>query len=92
MYLNDGNTITNTPNVSAVYNTYPFVPQPSTWYDRKPMKYVDAEGQVHQAYQLGNACYQILPGGMYKGTPTRTGSWYQLNYQQVPCERCFQQN
>jgi len=83
MYLNDGNCITNTPNTSAAYNTWVY--NTPNIYQRVPSYYTDEYGNRHEVLRWGSQCFKRLPGGMYKATPTRTGSWYQENYVQVPC-------
>jgi len=87
MYINDGLTITNTPTAKAAYNTWQYQANPKSWYQHVPSYYTDNNGQIHEIIKWGNACYKVLPGGMYKGTPTRTGGWYQKNYIQIPCDQ-----
>ena len=85
MYINDGASITNTPMSKPAYNTWTHVPPKNAWYQHVPSYYTDEHGEVHKIIKWGNGCYKILPGSMYKATPTRTGSWYQLNYVQIEC-------
>ena len=90
MYINDGYSITNTPLTSAAYNTYPYTTK--NIYQKIPMSYTSADGYTYEAFQWGQGCYLILPGGTYCGTPTRSAGYYQQNYMQIPCDQCQYKN
>lgn len=80
MYINTGYQITNTPsNVRASYNTWPYVGPVSSWDQRVPTYYIDNLGQVREWCNWSSPTPVYLPGGQYKATPTRTGSFYVQN-------------
>ena len=53
-----------------------------------PYVYIDPYHTVHPVFHMDGQCY-IQSNGVFRATPTRTGSWYQENYVRVPCDRCF---
>lgn len=80
MYINTGYQITNTPsNFTAAYNTWPFTPPRSQWHQSVPYRYIDHTGQVRVWNQWNPPQLLHIPGGQYKGTPTRTGAFYSQN-------------
>jgi hypothetical protein len=95
MYINTGYEITNTPtNIVAGYNTWNYYTP--NWYQKVPRYYRDYTGQV-QKWDYWNPPQVLhIAGGMYKGTPTRTGGFYaqnivinpqQLQNMGAPCSR-----
>lgn len=80
MYINTGYQITNTPTVvSAGYNTWPYSMPQSTWNQHVARYYVDHNGNIQSWNSWDTPVPMYLPGGMYNGTPTRTGGYYQQN-------------
>ena len=80
MYINTGTEITNTPNViKAGYNTWPYYAPKADWYQPVSTTFTDVYGN-RQEWNSWNPPKLInIPGGMYKGTPTRTGGFYIQN-------------
>lgn len=80
MYINTGYQITNTPsNITAAYNTWPYVGPRSTWYQHVPTYYIDNVGRVREWCNWDRPNPVYLPGGMFNGTSTRTGVYYTQN-------------
>ena len=80
MYINTGTEITNTPtSIKASYNTWPYLPPKSEWMQHNPVYYIDQNGHVRKWDQWNPPKIVNVPGGMYKGTPTPTGSFYAQN-------------
>ena len=80
MYINTGYSITNTPsNFTAGYNTWPYLPPKKDWYQAQPYYYTDQNGQIHSWNHWNPPKLAKVPGGTYKGTPTRTGGFYAQN-------------
>lgn len=80
MYINTGYQITNTPTaIRSGYNTWPYVGPRSTWDQRTGRKYIDHNGNVRTWTEWSVPVPMYLPGGQFKGTPTRTGGYYQQN-------------
>jgi len=80
MYINTGYEITNTPsNFKAGYNTSVYNAPHADWYERNERYYIDAEGNVQTWDSWNPPVTMQLPGGMWKGTPTRTGGYYTQN-------------
>lgn len=80
MYINSGTEITNTPSdFTAGYNTWPIVPPKSDWHQKVPVYYIDHLGYVRKWNKWNPPPRKHIPGGMYKGTPTRTGGYYIQN-------------
>lgn len=80
MYINTPTEITNTPNnIIAGYNTWTVVPQKNNWYQKVPVYYIDHLGNVRKWDKWTPPPLKHIPGGMYKGTPTRTGAYYVQN-------------
>ncbi len=80
MYINTGYQITNTPNqITAGYNTWQYYVSPSQRYQHTPRYYIDHNGQVRVWDQWNPPQLLQIPGGQYKGTPTRTGGFYAQN-------------
>ena len=80
MYINTGYQITNTPSqITAAYNTWPYSAPRSEWYQHVPRYYIDHTGQVREWDQWNPPQLMHIPGGQYKGTPTRTGAFYAQN-------------
>lgn len=80
MYINTGYEITNTPSqFIASYNTYPYLPPNGKWDGHVTRYYIDYDGKI-KAWNSWNPPRLLrIPGGQYKGTPTRTGSFYIQN-------------
>lgn len=80
MYINSGTQITNTPTkITAAYNTWPYQVPKSQRYQHLPRYYIDSQGYMRVYNSFKTAPVQFIPGGIYKATPTRTGSFYQPN-------------
>lgn len=80
MYVNTGNEITNTPtNITAAYNTWQYNVPRGDEYQHVPRKYVDHEGKIREWKSWDPPKLMAIPGGQYKGTPTRTGAFYVQN-------------
>ena len=80
MYINTGYQITNTPNqFTAGYNTWPYLPPSNNWYQHVPRYYIDHTGAVQKWNHWNPPQLLHIPGGQYKGTPTRTGGFYAQN-------------
>ena len=80
MYINNSYSITNTPSqFTAGYNTWPYLPPKSGWYQHNPRYYIDHNGAVQRWDHWNPPQLLRVPGGMYKGTPTRTGGYYAPN-------------
>lgn len=80
MYINSPNCITNTPsNFTASYNTWTYVPNSNMWYQKVPYHYINHEGKVKIYNSWNPPEVKHISGGQYKGTPTRTGSFYIKN-------------
>ena len=80
MYINGADQITNTPtNIVAAYNTWPYQVPENDRYQHVPVCYIDHNGQVHEWDQWNPPVTKNIPGGRYKATPTRTGSYYLQN-------------
>lgn len=80
MYINAGSQITNTPTrVQAGYNTWPYQAARGSWYQPTPYYYTLPDGSIQKWNSWNPSCPVRLPGGMYKGTPTRTGGFYLQN-------------
>ena len=80
MYINTGDAITNTPNqFTAGYNTWPYSAPRSAWYQHTPRYYIDHLGNVQKWDHWNPPQLMHIPGGQYKGTPTRTGAFYAQN-------------
>lgn len=80
MYINTGYQITNTPSqFTAGYNTWPYTPPRSEQYQSVPHRYIDHTGHVKVWDQWNPPKVMHIPGGQYKGTPTRTGAFYAQN-------------
>lgn len=80
MYINTGYEITNTPSqIKAGYNTWPYTAPRSQWYQSNPKYYIDHTGVVREWNSWNPPQLVRIPGGMYKGTPTRTGGYYMPN-------------
>jgi len=76
MYLNDGNTITNTPSsFNPIYNTWPYQPPKNAWYQFREEYRIDQNGNIIK-YTVNSPGLLNIPGGQFKATPTRTGSFY----------------
>lgn len=89
MYINTGYTITNTPPPQpAAYNTWPYVGPQSSWYQPVPTYYIDHHGRTREWVSWNKPTPVYLPGGQYKATPTRTGSYYMQNVIYEPNYRC----
>jgi hypothetical protein len=89
MYINTGYQITNTPTaITAAYNTWPYLGPRSTWYQHVPAYYIDNVGRVREWESWNRPAPVYLPGGQYKATPTRTGSYYIQNVVPSPHGRC----
>ena len=79
MFINERYSITNTPLPRAGYNTWPYLPRQSAWYQRVPTYYTDHNG-VTRVWDSWEQPRQVaIPGGLYNGTPTRTQSYYTQN-------------
>lgn len=80
MYINTGYEITSTPtNIKAAYNSWQYSAPRSDWYQHVPKYYIDHTGAVREWNKWNPPQLMRIPGGMYKGTPTRTGGFYQQN-------------
>lgn len=80
MYINTGTQITNTPsNFTASFNTWPYYAPRDQWYQHVPYRYIDHLGQVREWDRWNPPQLMHIPGGQYKGTPTRTGAFYSQN-------------
>lgn len=80
MYINADKQITNTPSaIRAGYNTWTTVPPCGNWYQHTPQYYIDQWGNIQRWDQWNPPQLVHVPGGQYKGTPTRTGSFYLQN-------------
>ena len=79
MYINSGSSITNTPQPRGGWNTLPYTMPESLWYRPTPYYYVDHTGKVQVWNSLTRMPSIPITGGQYKGTPTRTGSFYIQN-------------
>ena len=80
MFINTGYQITNTPNhIVAAYNTWPYQPPKSQWYQHVPTYYIDHLGNVQKWDKWQKPQTTRVCGGRFKGTPTRTGSFYVQN-------------
>jgi hypothetical protein len=80
MYINEAYNITNTPSgFTAAYNTWPYYAPRSAWFQSSPRYYVDVNGNVREWNSWSRARTVSVPGGQYKGTPTRTGPFYAQN-------------
>ncbi len=80
MYINTGYQITNTPShFTAAYNTWQYSAPRDQWYQHVPYYYVDHLGQVRKWKHWNPPQLMHIPGGQYKGTPTRTGAFYAQN-------------
>jgi len=78
MYINTGTEITNTPNViKAGYNTWTY--NTRDWYQPVATHFTDVNGQSQEWKSWNPPKLINIPGGMYKGTPTRTGGFYVQN-------------
>ena len=79
MYINTGSFITNTPVPRASWDTLPYnIPQ-NKWYTSNPYFYIDINGNVKSWNSFSRPVSTLVPGGRYKATPTRTGSYYVQN-------------
>ena len=80
MYINNGYQITNTPsNIIAAYNTWPYWASQYTRYQHVPVYYTGADGRIYKWNSWNPPPLKVLPGGQFKGTPTRTGGFYVQN-------------
>lgn len=80
MFINTGYQITNTPSqFTAGYNTWPYNVPRSQRYQHQPYLYIDHNGQVQQWDYWNPPQVMHIPGGIYAGTPTRTGGFYAQN-------------
>lgn len=80
MYINTSYHITNTPNqITAAYNTWPYSLPQSQWYQKTPYYYTDHKGNIKIWNNWNPPNVINIKGGRYKGTPTRTGSYYLQN-------------
>ena len=80
MYINDKYNLTCTPSAPiAAYNTWPQTAPRGDWYQHVPIYYIDQNGRVQKWSQWTPPQTVLLGGGMYKGTPTRTGGFYAPN-------------
>jgi hypothetical protein len=80
MFINTGYEITNTPSqFVAAYNTWPYQPPKSEWYQHVPQYYINHAGRVVEWDRWNPPQLMSIPGGQYKGTPTRTGAFYAKN-------------
>lgn len=78
MYINNGIQITNTPNhFTAAYNTWPYFTRDQNQHVER--YYIDHNGKVQVWNHWNPPQIVAVPGGMYKGTPTRTGAFYAQN-------------
>jgi hypothetical protein len=80
MYINTGYQITNTPtSIIAGHNAWQYNMPKSQWYQHTPYYYVDHTGKVQVWDKWNPPKTMHIPGGQYKGTPTRTGGFYMQN-------------
>ena len=80
MYINTSYSITNTPShFTAAYNTWPYYAPKQDWFQHVPYYYIDQFGKVRKWEKWNPPLLTTVPGGQYKGTPTRTGAFYAQN-------------
>ena len=80
MYINTKYQITNTPSqFKAGYNTWQYNVPNSQIYQHTPYYYIDHWGNVKTWDKWSPPQLTRIPGGQYKGTPTRTGGYYMPN-------------
>jgi hypothetical protein len=80
MYINEAYNITNTPSgITAGYNTWPYYAPKPAWFQSSPRYYIDVNGYVREWNSWSRAQTIAIPGGQYKGTPTRTAPFYAQN-------------
>lgn len=80
MYINSGHDITNTPNhFTAAYNTWPYYTPPGDQYQHVTRYYIDQNGKAQEWNHWNPPRLIHVPGFQYKGTPTRTGSFFVQN-------------